>query len=179
MASDEERLETLQIIQNQLAEVDDALAVKLLRQAEIADERHLEQEIQTLQDRIGRTRQKMTGGTTAASNAQEGASGPKKPEDTAEFQEWLEGIRRQRTEILARRRERQQRRQELTKRKSAAAQERMRILSMLAKSGGTGTGRKKEDTFGMKDEDWEIYKTVSKVKLKIIFPSVIRWIILL
>lgn len=70
-----------------------------------------------------------------------------------------------RTEILARRRERQQRRQELTKRKSAAAQERMRILSMLAKTGGTGSSKKKEDTFGMRDEDWDIYKAVSKVHL--------------
>lgn len=34
---------------------------------------------------------------------------------------------------------------------------------MLAKNGGTGAGRKKEDTFGMKDEDWDIYKAVSKV----------------
>lgn len=70
-----------------------------------------------------------------------------------------------RTEILSRRRERQQRRQELTKRKSAAAQERMRILSMLAKSGSSGPGKKKEDTFGMRDEDWDIYKAVSKVRV--------------
>lgn len=70
-----------------------------------------------------------------------------------------------RTEILSKRRERHQRRLELSKRKSAAAQERMRILSMLAKGSGTGIGgKKKEDTFGMKDEDWDIYKTVSKVK---------------
>ena len=74
-----------------------------------------------------------------------------------------------RIEILSRRRERQQRRQELTKRKSAAAQERMRILSMLAKSGGSGTGKKKEDTFGMRDEDWDIYKAVSKVPMLLIF----------
>lgn len=52
-------METLQIIQHQLGEVDDALAVKLLRQVEITDENHLEQEIQNLQDRVARTRQKM------------------------------------------------------------------------------------------------------------------------
>ena len=63
MASDEERLETLQIIQNQLAEVDETLAGRLLRQVEISDERHLEQEIQVLQDRITRTRQKMAAST--------------------------------------------------------------------------------------------------------------------
>jgi hypothetical protein len=34
---------------------------------------------------------------------------------------------------------------------------------MLAKSGSSGPGKKKEDTFGMKDEDWDIYKAVSKV----------------
>lgn len=73
-------------------------------------------------------------------------------------------IRKSRNEILSRRRERQQKRQELSKRKSAAAQERMRILSMLAKSGGSGAGKKKEDTFGMRDEDWDIYKAVSKVR---------------
>jgi len=66
-------------------------------------------------------------------------------------------------ELLSNRRERHQRRSELSKRKSAAAQERMRILSLLAKSGSTGSGKKKEDTFGMKDEDWDIYKSVSKV----------------
>ena len=72
---------------------------------------------------------------------------------------------------MSRRRERQQRRVELSKRKSAAAQERMRILSMLAKGGGTGTGgKKKEDTFGMKDEDWDIYKTVSKVRWDFVVP---------
>ena len=70
MASDEERLETLQIIQNQLAEVDETLAGRLLRQVEISDERHLEQEIQVLQDRITRTRQKMAAGT-ATGNANE------------------------------------------------------------------------------------------------------------
>ena len=47
----------------------------------------------------------------------------------------------------------------------------MRILSMLAKGGGTGTGgKKKEDTFGMKDEDWDTYKTVSKVRWDFVVP---------
>lgn len=68
MASDEERLETLQIIQNQLAEVDENLAGRLLRQAEISDERHLDKEIQVLQDRISRTRQKMAGTTVGNAN---------------------------------------------------------------------------------------------------------------
>lgn len=117
MASDEERLETLQIIQNQLAEVDDALAVKLLRQAEISDENHLEQEIQILQERINKTRQKMAASSANPSQVNEflsqqffffidlkyillQESEPKKPNETAEFQEWLEGIRKQRYLLL-------------------------------------------------------------------------------
>jgi len=161
LVQDEEQLEKLQIIQHQMGEVDHHLAAKLLKQAGMEDEHQLDQEIQLLQDRVTKTRQKMAASAAAAANPGEEGQ-PKKPNETAEFQEWLEGIRKQRVELLSNRRERQQRRSELSKRKSAAAQERMRILSLLAKSGSTGSGKKKEDTFGMKDEDWDIYKSVSK-----------------
>ena len=59
LAMDEERLETMQIIRQQLPEVDDAFAVRLMRQVDITDENHLDQEIQNLQERISKTRQKM------------------------------------------------------------------------------------------------------------------------
>ena len=39
-------------------------------------------------------------------------------------------------------------------------QERMRMISQLAKNS------KKEDNFGMRDEDWEVYKKISKVIIK-------------
>ena len=48
-------------------------------------------------------------------------------------------------------------RQEMAKRRTAASAERMRIISQLAKR------EKKEDNFGMKDEDWDVYKTINKV----------------
>ena len=64
---DEERLERLQIIQHQLDEVDRHLAAKLLKQAEIEDQRHLQQEIDTLQERVARTKSKMA---QAANNLQ-------------------------------------------------------------------------------------------------------------
>ncbi len=38
-------------------------------------------------------------------------------------------------------------------------QERMRMISQLAKN------TKKEDNFGMRDEDWEVYKKISKVRI--------------
>lgn len=44
----------------------------------------------------------------------------------------------------------------MAKRRTAAGQERMRIISQLAKK------EKGIDDFGMRDEDWDIYKTISK-----------------
>jgi len=54
--------------------------------------------------------------------------------------------------------------QALNKRKSYASKERMRILNQLAKSGNpTNVNKTKtEDTFGMKDSDWEVYKYINK-----------------
>ena len=49
---------------NQLGEVDDSLARKLLKQVDIADEQQLEQEIHLLQERITKTRQKMAAATS-------------------------------------------------------------------------------------------------------------------
>lgn len=51
---------------------------------------------------------------------------------------------------------RKQRRLDMAKRRTAAAQERMRIISQLARK------EKANDDFGMRDEDWDVYKTISK-----------------
>lgn len=45
----------------------------------------------------------------------------------------------------------------MAKRRTAASQERMRIISQLARR------EKKEDNFGMRDEDWDVYKAINKV----------------
>lgn len=50
-----------------------------------------------------------------------------------------------------------QRRQDMAKRRTAAAQERMRIISQLAKK------EKRDDDFGMRDEDWDVYKVINRV----------------
>ncbi|XP_071748999.1 actin-related protein 5 [Lepeophtheirus salmonis] len=59
-------------------------------------------------------------------------------------------------EILDKRGARQLRKQQLAKRRTAASQERMRMISQLAKSS------KKDDNFGMRDEDWDVYKKINK-----------------
>lgn len=69
---------------------------------------------------------------------------------------WVIDIRKRRATILERRNTRKQRKQDLAKRRTQAAQERMRIISQLARKD------KDDDDFGMRDEDWDVYKTISK-----------------
>lgn len=62
-----------------------------------------------------------------------------------------------RAELVEKRTARHQKRQDMAKRRTAAAQERMRIISELARRD------KKDDNFGMRDEDWDVYKVIRKV----------------
>lgn len=68
-----------------------------------------------------------------------------------------------RQEILERRMAKRQRRQDMAKRRTAAAQERMRIISQLARK------EKRDDDFGMRDEDWDVYKVINRVQTFKIF----------
>ena len=51
-----------------MGEVDQHLATKLLKQSGMEDEHQLDQEIQLLQDRVTKTRQKMAASAAAAAN---------------------------------------------------------------------------------------------------------------
>merc|ERR1719357_290217 len=73
-----------------------------------------------------------------------------------EFDLWLDDVRNKYEHLMEKKAARQLRRQQLAKRRTAASQERMRIISQLARN------TKKEDTFGMRDEDWDVYKQISK-----------------
>jgi len=77
-------------------------------------------------------------------------------EERGEFDAWLEDVRGKLEELTERKAARHQRRQQLAKRRTAASQERMRIISQLAKQS------KKDDNFGMRDDDWDVYKKISK-----------------
>lgn len=59
---------------------------------------------------------------------------------------------------------RHQRRQDLAKRRTVAAQERMRLINQLARKD------KKDDDFGTRDEDWEVYKVINKVMYIFVWP---------
>jgi len=80
------------------------------------------------------------------------------PINSDEMDPWIVDLKQKRQVIVNKRNARRQKRQDMAKRRTAAAQERMRIISQLAKKD------KRDDTFGMKDEDWDVYKTIQKVK---------------
>ena len=66
-------------------------------------------------------------------------------------------------ELLEQKRQRHQRKAELGKRRSAASQNRMRIISQLGAEDNQIKKRSKktkEDTFGMNDEDWNVYRDI-------------------
>ena len=51
----------------------------------------------------------------------------------------------------------------MSNRRSAASQQRMKIISLLGAEEKIGSKRKKqskEDTFGMDDDDWNVYRTI-------------------
>merc|ERR1719211_579665 len=72
-----------------------------------------------------------------------------------EYDNWIVSVRKKLEDIRERKQARLHRKQQMVKRRTAASQERMRIISQLAKN------TKKEDTFGLNDDDWEVYKQIS------------------
>lgn len=110
--------------------------------------------IQAVKNRVDRALQK-TGPSESSTNHQFDEKIPQPPNNMS-IDAWVVEVRKRRTGYLERRNARKQRRQDLAKRRTVAAQERMRIISQLARK------EKDDDDFGMRDEDWDVYKTISK-----------------
>lgn len=72
---------------------------------------------------------------------------------------WLDDIYTKRQDIIDKKAVRRQRRQDMAKRGTAASLERMRLISQLARKD------KRDDDFGSRDEDWDVYKVINKVSL--------------
>jgi len=77
-------------------------------------------------------------------------------------------------EILEAKRQRHLKKTELGKRRSAASQNRMRIISSLGAEATVKKGkRNKEDTFGMDDEDWNVYRAIVSIENSCLY--VVTW----
>ncbi|XP_023329463.1 actin-related protein 5 [Eurytemora carolleeae] len=73
-----------------------------------------------------------------------------------EFDSWISDVRSKLQEIREKKAVRARRRKQIAKRRTAASQERMRIISHLARN------NKEEDNFGLNDSDWDVYKQISR-----------------
>ncbi|KAJ2725507.1 Nuclear actin-protein involved in chromatin remodeling [Coemansia sp. Benny D115] len=93
------------------------------------------------------------------------------------FDEWLGDLQAKRNEIIKKMEDRKSKRKELNDRRSHASQVRMRNIADLAATnelntsstttGGTSTGKRRrkgdqDDDFGAEDDDWNIYRDISK-----------------
>ncbi|XP_064632703.1 actin-related protein 5-like [Lineus longissimus] len=74
-----------------------------------------------------------------------------------DYKGWLREIRQKRKLLMEKRNKRRQRRSDMAKRRTLASQERMKIISQLAKR----DSKKDTDNFGQNDEDWNVYKQIN------------------
>ncbi|XP_063243980.1 LOW QUALITY PROTEIN: actin-related protein 5 [Bacillus rossius redtenbacheri] len=161
LAEDEEQLNQLLAAQDLLEEGEEEEFQNILDSYELSSIADLQKLITTLQARIERTRQKIVAANTADESITEEPKSKSvkqilKPKDQEDFDLWIENVKQKRQDILDRRNARRQRRQDMAKRHTAAAQMRMKIISQLARK------EKRDDNFGMRDEDWDVYKVINK-----------------
>lgn len=163
LIEDEDKLQRLLEVQEMhelsedIEEVEAALAENQIKSID-----ELLKSISHLNARIEKTKQKIL----AANNAEEIIvdEPPVKQmkytkmvfENDKAMHMYIQNIKRMKQEILNKKATRKQRKQDMAKRRTAAGQERMRLISQLARK------EKGNDDFGMRDEDWDIYKTISR-----------------
>lgn len=108
-----------------------------------------------VKSRIDRANSKI-GQSESSANNQFDEKLPQVPSNFETIDAWISDVKQKRGALLEKRHLRRQRKTDLAKRRTVAAQERMRIISQLARKD------KDDDDFGMRDEDWDVYKTISK-----------------
>lgn len=156
LIEDEELLQRLILIREMYFYENQTQYKVALKNAEIDSFAELEKLITTTSARIERTKQKIAVAESGTQTPEEKPVQVPRPPPNLSLDAWLIDIKRKRTEILEKKQARRQRRQDLAKRRTAAAQERMRIISQLARK------EKGTDDFGSRDEDWDIYKAISR-----------------
>ncbi|XP_034230197.1 actin-related protein 5 [Thrips palmi] len=164
LAEDEEMLNQLLEVQDLMNSGKEKQFKKSISSMDIGSEAELVKQIGNLQSRIQKTKQKI-----AAANVSEDVIVTEEPKlkipkqtalrlrDGEDAESWLARLRKDRVQLLEKRAARHQKRQDMAKRRTVAAQERMRIISELARK-----DNKKDDNFGMRDEDWDVYKAIRR-----------------
>lgn len=157
LVEDEDQLQRLEeILESYDDEDEDEDEFEMaLKEFNITTYEELEKLITVTKTRIEKIKQKMQSVELGVVVEEKPISIPQPPPGM-DLQEWVIEVRDKKNHILEKKQIRKQRRSDLAKRRTAAAQERMRIISKLAgKEKGT-------DDFGSRDEDWDVYKAISR-----------------
>lgn len=161
LAEDEDKLSQLIHLQQKYESgIDDDELENILEEFQLKSIQDLQKNITNLTMRIEKTKSKMKSAKFPEESEEPPAKQSKSSkmvfENEKDLNEYLQNIKKTRQDILNRKLLRKQRKQDMAKRRTAAGQERMRIISQLARK------EKGNDDFGLRDEDWDIYKTISK-----------------
>ncbi|ERL95187.1 actin-related protein 5 isoform X1 [Dendroctonus ponderosae] len=162
LAEDEEKIGQLLDIKEMIELGADRETIeRTLTEFQIKNVLDLEKTIFTLNTKIEKTKQKILAASSNIDEMEEPQAKQSKFskmafESDKEMYVFVQNVRKLKQEILTKKMVRKQRKQDMAKRRTAAGQERMRIISQLARK------EKGNDDFGMRDEDWDIYKTISK-----------------
>ncbi|OQV12223.1 Actin-related protein 5 [Hypsibius exemplaris] len=159
LAQDEDRLEKLLTLQDLVKQKGQKSTKDDLKALGVRSVEGLQAEIQTLTGTITRTKERLE--RKAIEVPKESAA--ETVVDPETLKGWVIDLKEQRHRLVDQRSARKQRKTDLGKRRSYASQQRMKIITHLA-SGRTQTGKrlKGEDTFGMNDEDWLVYREINK-----------------
>ncbi|RZC37910.1 actin-related protein 5 [Asbolus verrucosus] len=161
LIEDEEKLSQLLYIQEMTeAGVDKEEIEKACAEYQIKNTQDLQKHINNLNVKIEKTKQKIIAANTAEEVEEPPTKQPKLNKMVFENEKamhlFIQNAKKMRQDILNKKMTRKQRKQDMAKRRTAAGQERMRIISQLARK------EKGNDDFGLRDEDWDIYKAISK-----------------
>lgn len=157
LAEDEEQVQRLEEIQESYDYDEDEEEFEMaLKEFNITTYEELEKLISATKARIEKIKVKMLAVELGAPVEEKPIAAIPMPPPDKSMEQWLHEVREKKIAILEKKQIRKQRRSDLAKRRTAAAQERMRIISKLAgKEKGT-------DDFGSRDEDWDVYKAISR-----------------
>ncbi|KAH8382852.1 hypothetical protein KR009_005587 [Drosophila setifemur] len=136
---------------------------RALEQQQIGTLEELDSLIKTISSRIKKAQDRATSAPRPSKQQDKLDKMPKPPEGMSQA-DWLAQLHGKREDILRRKQQRQQKKTELAKRHTHAAQERMRIISTLARSEKRrkANGEEEDDGFGMNDNDWDVYKRINR-----------------
>ncbi|XP_056642695.1 actin-related protein 5 [Diorhabda sublineata] len=133
---------------------------QILSEYELKSVQDLQKTVANLNARIEKTKQKILASTNIDDIEEPPIKQAKNSkmvfENDSALHSFLDNVKKMRQDIINKKLTRKQRKQDIFKRRTAAGQERMRIISQLARK------EKGNDDFGLRDEDWDIYKTISK-----------------